>query len=68
MDNMKASFISTVSHELRTPITSIRGALGLLESGTLTELSLKALQLVRIAHNNSKRLTGLVNDILDMEK
>ncbi|MFZ6779167.1 ATP-binding protein [Undibacterium sp. Ji83W] len=68
MDNMKAAFISTVSHELRTPITSIRGALGLLESGALTELSPKALQLVRIAHNNSKRLTGLVNDILDMEK
>ncbi|MBI1771272.1 MAG: PAS domain S-box protein, partial [Burkholderiales bacterium] len=68
MDNMKAAFISTVSHELRTPITSIRGALGLLESGTLTELSPKALHLVRIAHDNSKRLTGLVNDILDMEK
>ncbi|MFZ6746205.1 ATP-binding protein [Undibacterium sp. JH2W] len=68
MDNMKAIFISTVSHELRTPITSIRGALGLLESGTLTELSPKAMQLVRIAHNNSKRLSGLVNDILDMEK
>lgn len=68
MDNMKAAFISTVSHELRTPITSIRGALGLMESGTLGELSPKAMQLVRIAHNNSKRLTGLVNDILDMEK
>ncbi|MFZ6731632.1 ATP-binding protein [Undibacterium sp. Ji42W] len=68
VDNMKAAFISTVSHELRTPITSIRGALGLLESGTLMELTPKALQLVRIAHNNSKRLTGLVNDILDMEK
>ncbi len=68
VDNMKATFISTVSHELRTPITSIRGALGLLESGTLMELTPKALQLVRIAHNNSKRLTGLVNDILDMEK
>ncbi|WP_162060714.1 ATP-binding protein [Undibacterium sp. KW1] len=68
VDNMKAAFISTVSHELRTPITSIRGALGLLESGTLMELTPRALQLVRIAHNNSKRLTGLVNDILDMEK
>ncbi|MFZ6758604.1 ATP-binding protein [Undibacterium sp. Ji50W] len=68
VDTIKAAFVSTVSHELRTPITSIRGALGLLESGTITELSPKALQLVRIAHNNSKRLVSLVNDILDIEK
>lgn len=68
MENIKAAFVSTVSHELRTPITSIRGALGLLESGAISDLPPKALQLIRIAHSNSKRLVGLVNDILDVEK
>ncbi|CAN5868894.1 hypothetical protein BH11PSE12_BH11PSE12_07000 [soil metagenome] len=68
MERIKAEFISTVSHELRTPVTSIRGALGLLEAGVVGELPPKAMGLIKVAHNNSKRLITLVNDILDMEK
>ena len=68
IDHLKSEFISIVSHELRTPLTSIRGSMGLLESGVVGELPAKALQLVQIAHKNSQRLTALVNDILDMEK
>ncbi|MBC3862024.1 PAS domain-containing sensor histidine kinase [Undibacterium jejuense] len=68
MHQLKTEFISVVSHELRTPLTSIRGSLGLLESGVAGTLSDAAQQLVRIANANSKRLIGLVNDILDMDK
>ncbi|MCX7219826.1 MAG: PAS domain-containing protein [Burkholderiales bacterium] len=68
MDRIKTEFISTVSHELRTPITSIRGALGLLEAGVLGTLPAKALEIVTVAHRNSQRLITLVNDILDMDK
>ncbi|MBI3229360.1 MAG: PAS domain-containing sensor histidine kinase, partial [Burkholderiales bacterium] len=68
IDHLKSEFISVVSHELRTPLTSIRGSLGLLEAGVCGELPTKALQLIHIAHQNSQRLVGLVNDILDMEK
>lgn len=68
MERIKAEFISTVSHELRTPITSIRGALGLIESGVLGEVAPKAMDLVKIANRNSQRLITLVNDILDMDK
>lgn len=68
IDKLKAEFISVVSHELRTPITSIRGALGLLEAGKVGALPENALKLVSIAHKNSQRLSNLVNDILDMEK
>ena len=68
MHQLKTEFISVVSHELRTPLTSIRGALGLLESGVAGVLTEESRQLVRIANTNSKRLIGLVNDILDMEK
>ncbi len=65
---IQSEFISVVSHELRTPITSIRGSLGLLQSGKLGNFSVDADKLIQIAHNNSLRLSKLVNDILDMEK
>ncbi len=68
LDRLKDEFISTVSHELRTPLTSIRGALGLLSSGILTDLSDKAGNLLRIALTNSDRLVRLINDILDLER
>ncbi len=68
INKLKSEFISVVSHELRTPLTSIRGSLGLLEAGIGGELPEKAQHLIRIAHSNSRRLIGLVNDILDMEK
>ncbi|CAM4234068.1 ATP-binding protein [Vreelandella rituensis] len=65
---MKADFVSMVSHELRTPLTSILGALRLLASGMLGTHSPQANQMLDIAHNNSKRLAFLINDLLDMEK
>jgi PAS domain S-box-containing protein len=68
LDRLKDEFISTVSHELRTPLTSIRGALGLLSSGILGNLSEKASNLLRIALTNSDRLVRLINDILDLER
>ena len=68
LDTLKDEFISTVSHELRTPLTSIRGALGLLSSGTIGELDPRALNLLRIATTNTDRLIRLINDILDLER
>jgi signal transduction histidine kinase/CheY-like chemotaxis protein len=68
LDTLKDEFISTVSHELRTPLTSIRGALGLLSSGTIGDLDPRALNLLRIATTNTDRLIRLINDILDLER
>ncbi|NOQ36330.1 MAG: response regulator [Methylococcaceae bacterium] len=68
MEQMKAEFISTVSHELRTPLTSIKGSLGMVNSGVLGELPEKAKRMVTLAHNNTERLILLVNDLLDVEK
>ena len=68
IERLKNEFISTVSHELRTPLTSIHGALKLLSSGKLLVLPAKIDTLVRIASNNSERLTALIDDLLDMEK
>jgi DNA-binding response OmpR family regulator/nitrogen-specific signal transduction histidine kinase len=67
-ERLKNEFVATVSHELRTPLTSISGALGILASGAVGELSASAKRLLTIAHTNSERLARLINDILDIEK
>ncbi|WP_246783119.1 CHASE2 domain-containing protein [Wohlfahrtiimonas chitiniclastica] len=61
-------FVATVSHELRTPITSIKGSLGLMNSGIAGEIPQKAQKLLELATRNSDRLLSLVNDILDIQK
>ncbi|EON92990.1 multi-sensor signal transduction histidine kinase [Marinobacter lipolyticus SM19] len=68
VDRMKSEFISTVSHELRTPLTSISGSLGLLVHDAAGKLPDKASHLANIAYRNSKQLTFLINDLLDIEK
>ncbi|MEG4574901.1 PAS domain S-box protein [Microcoleus sp. N3A4] len=68
VERMKDEFISVVSHELRTPMTSIHGALGLLNSGLLDTYPQKAKRMLEIAVTNTDRLVRLVNDILDLER
>jgi PAS domain S-box-containing protein len=65
---LENEFISLVSHELRTPMTSLLGALDLLKSGQLGDLSPKGKQILDIAVNNTERLVRLINDILDLER
>ncbi|MCC3406846.1 MAG: PAS domain S-box protein [Microcoleus sp. PH2017_10_PVI_O_A] len=68
IERMKDEFISVVSHELRTPMTSIHGALGLLNSGLLEAHPQKAKRMLEIAIANTDRLVRLINDILDLER
>ena len=67
VERVKNEFISVVSHEVRTPLTSIKGALGILETGVLDDQPLEKQQMLQIAINNSDRLLDLVNDILELE-
>lgn len=67
-DRLKSEFVSTVSHELRTPLTTIKGALGLLASGTYGEIPSDIIEIIQLADRNASQLTDLVNDLLDMEK
>jgi PAS domain S-box-containing protein len=67
-ERAKNEFTAVVSHELRTPLTSIRGSLGLLESGALGELPEKGQRMIQIAIENTDRLVRLINDILDLER
>ena len=66
IERIRNEFVSTVSHELRTPLTSIRGSLGLLQSGAMGALPDKAAEMLTIAYKNSGRLVRIINDILDI--
>ena len=68
VDRLKNEFVSMVSHELRTPLTAMRGSLGLLAGGALGELSPPATRMVEIAMDSSRRLTRLIDQILDLER
>jgi len=65
---LQRDFVSTVSHELRTPLTSITASLGLICSETVGEVPEHLQELLDIAHQNSKRLSALIDDLLDIDK
>jgi PAS domain S-box-containing protein len=67
-DQMKSEFLSTVSHELRTPLTAIAGALGLMRGGAVGAFDEGTQRFLDIADRNLRRLTGLVDDLLDVER
>jgi PAS domain S-box-containing protein len=68
VERLKNEFVSVVSHEMRTPLTSIKGALGLVDGGAFGTLADGARQMITIAATNADRLIRLVNDILDLER
>lgn len=63
---MKDQLIGVVSHELRGPLTSIRGALGLMEAQPSDNP--KTRQLTSMAARGTDRLIRLVEDLLDIER
>lgn len=65
---IKSQFVSVVSHELRTPLTSINGSLTLLQETDLVKNPQSVRRMIDIAYKNSKRLSKLINDLLDIQK
>ena len=67
LDLRKDEFLSQVSHELRTPMTSIRSFSEILLSpDSVTEKERE--RFVTIIHEESQRLTRLLDEILDMSR
>ena len=60
-----SEFFLDLMFELRTPITSIRGALGLLQAGSFGEVSKQGQQMLDIAFNNTERLMRLITALED---
>jgi signal transduction histidine kinase len=65
---LKDEFVSIVTHELRTPLTSIRGSLGLLDSGAIKGIPTEVNDIVALANRNVNTLLALINDLLDFQK
>jgi len=60
----KDAFLSQISHELRTPMTSIRAFSEILTEGDLPPDMVT--KYGRIIHDEAKRLTRLLDDLLDL--
>jgi Na+/proline symporter/nitrogen-specific signal transduction histidine kinase len=60
----KDAFLSQISHELRTPMTSIRAFSEILSEGDLPPPLVS--DYGRIIHDEAKRLTRLLDDLLDL--
>lgn len=68
LDKLKASFVTSVSHELRTPLVIMQKSLALLNDEFTDRLSESQTQFLTIIERNLKRLTLLINDLLDLTK
>ena len=60
----KDAFLSQISHELRTPMTSIRAFSEILTEGDLPPATV--VRYGQIIHDEAKRLTRLLDDLLDL--
>ena len=68
LERLKSEFISIVSHELRTPLTSIKNSLDILMSGRCGEITPASDKFLTMAMRNVQRLSGIINDLLDLSK
>lgn len=68
LERLKSEFISIVSHELRTPLTSIKNSLDILQSGRCGDVTQSADKFLSMAIRNVQRLSGIINDLLDLSK
>ena len=68
LDNLKSAFVANVSHELRTPLVAIDKSLTLILEKEAGDLSQTQEQFLSIAQRNLKRLSALINDLLDLSK
>ena len=66
-EELERNFLMTVSHELRTPLTAIRGHVGALREGVVTDEESRAESLAVISAE-AARLERLVGDVLDLAK
>lgn len=67
LDAQKDEFLSQVSHELRTPMTSIRSFSEILMDGT-DITGQERQRFLRIVHDESQRLTRLLDELLDINR
>ena len=65
---LKRGVVSTVSHQLKTPLTSLRMSIYLLLEERIGTLNEKQVELLMVARDDSNRLVGILNDLLDLNR
>jgi signal transduction histidine kinase len=68
LDRLKAEFVSLATHELKTPINVIAGYAELLDEGLYGEMAPKQRQVVALIQDQTRSLTRLVNQLLDLSR
>ncbi|MBD3197338.1 MAG: PAS domain S-box protein [Candidatus Lokiarchaeota archaeon] len=68
LDQLRQDFVNRASHELKTPLTSIHGAIQLLNQYFTGISDNEALQIIEIALKGSKRLKDLIHNLLDTSR
>ena len=68
LDQMKNNLVANVTHELRTPLIAIGKSISLILSKATGDLSSDQEKFLTIADRNLKRLSLLINDLLDLSK
>jgi two-component system, OmpR family, phosphate regulon sensor histidine kinase PhoR len=67
LERLRTDFVANASHELRTPVSNIRGYAETLLDGAITDKD-NAKDFVDVIYSEAKRLSMLINDILDISK
>ncbi len=68
MDELKDEFLANTSHELRTPLNGIIGLTESMRDGSMGLLNDNQKYNLRLIESSARRLSNLVNDILDFAK
>ena len=68
LDELKDEFLATVSHELRTPLYGIMGIIETMVDSLESKGDLKSLEDLRLIMISSRRLSELINNILDYSR
>lgn len=68
LERARKQAFSEIVHDLRTPLTSIMGALKLLDSGRMGDLPPQAQSLLALVQRNADTMLTTVSDILDLQK
>jgi two-component system phosphate regulon sensor histidine kinase PhoR len=66
-DTLRKEFVANVSHELRTPLSVVQGYVETLSEGAWKDEK-SALEFLTIIDKNVRRLSAIVNDLLDLSK
>jgi len=68
LDELKSSFVSNITHELRTPLVAIQKSITLILSKNAGRLTDTQEHFLSAADRNVKRLSILIDDLLDLSK